>query len=277
LEKPQHNILRNKNLNDELVANGFVKLPILDAEEVEFFKSMYEKWHPESPENFYKSYFSDNVVYKREVEDAIIEKCKKKLEEYFYNYHAFGGMFVVKPKGDEGHITPHQDWSFVEESKNWSLNMWLPLKDVDSINGTIRFLRGSHLFMDTIRGFGTPKFYDHLLDEIEPQLEDINLKAGEAVFFYHSIVHCSHYNQQAEERVCLGLSMVEKAAPIYFHFLNENEQKPDKYKINNTSFYFDYTHARGSMPQGAEYVGKEEKPFPFLSKEEMLEKIAVLK
>ncbi|HLP51119.1 MAG TPA: phytanoyl-CoA dioxygenase family protein [Chitinophagales bacterium] len=249
---------------------------MLDEKEVLFFKTLYHKWHPTSPTEFYKSYFSDNLDYKKEVEDAIIKYCYPKIENYFVDFEAFGAMFVVKPQGDAGHIPPHQDWSFVDETKHWSLNMWLPIQDVSERNGSMRFLCGSQFFLETIRGAETPQLYDHLEQDIEMHLEDVPLKAGQAVFFYHGVVHCSHYNEKAQERICLGLSVLQKNAPVYFHYLKPGEERADKYCVN-TSFFIHHSRNYNQMPPDALYMGKDERPFKKLTRQELYENMAALK
>ena len=149
---PDFKILKNTVYNIELIKNGYLTLPVLNQTELSYFKQLYKKWHPNPPFEFYKSYFSDNIEYKTEVENAIISRCKDAISNHFIEdaYKLFGAMFVVKPPNDMGHIPPHQDWSFVDETQHWSLNMWLPLQDVNERNGTLRFIKGSHLFRNTI-------------------------------------------------------------------------------------------------------------------------------
>lgn len=272
IKRPNYRILKDESINNSLIHKGFVVLPMLTESEITIFNNLYKKWHPTDPKEFYKSYFSNNVEYKNEVEQTILKYCTPKLEEYFVEYLPFGAMFVVKPKGEKGHIPPHQDWSFVDETLHWSLNMWLPLQDVDENTGTIRFLEGSHFFMQTIRGAETPELYSHLKNEIELNLTDISLKAGEAVFFYHGIVHCSHYNENDNARVCLGLSLVQTNVPIYFHFLKQNEELPDKFEVN-TSFFINYAHNRDKMPDRGNYLGKNHLGFRKLTNHQLLEKI----
>ena len=150
--------------------------------------------------------------------------------------------------------------------------MWLPIQDVSERDGSMRFVNGSQFFLETIRGAQTPLLYDHLQNEIEQNLEDVPLKAGQAVFFYHGIIHCSHENQKPEERVCLGLSLVQKDVPIYFHYLKEGEVYADKFSVT-TSFYKDYAHNRANLPQSSVSLGKDERPFLKLTKEDFLERI----
>lgn len=255
---PDFKILKDSKKNAELVKNGFITLPAIEKDGLAYFKELYKKWHPEPPTAFYKSYFSNNQQYKVEVENAIIEHCKEGIANHFCEdaYSLFGAMFVVKPPNDLGQIPPHQDWSFVDETKHWSLNMWLPLQDVGERNGTLRFIKGSHLFRKTIRGANTPEWYDNLYPIIEENLIDVPVNAGEAIFFFHGSIHTSHYNYMAEERVCLGLSMVQKNVPIYFHLLKENEIYADKYLVN-TDFYMEYASSRGQIPKNVKHIGNE--------------------
>ena len=255
---PSYQIMKDPTLNQKLIVDGYVTLPVLSESEIEDFKLLYKKWHPTDPEAFYKSYFSSNREYKQEVENAIIEGFKKTLEDHFVDYKAFGGMFVVKPKGENGQIPPHQDWSFVDETTNWSLNAWCPLIDTTGENGNIQMLPGSHLFRDTVRGSGTPEHYRNLYDKIQADVVDVPLKAGECVFFYHGILHCSTFNNNDEARVVLGLSMVEKDAPLHYHFLKDGAEFADRYLISNTDFYMDYVDHRGEEPENMEFVGKDD-------------------
>ena len=272
---PDYVILKDKTQNDFLKKNGYIALPMLNEEQVSQFRELYKKWHPIPPDTFYKSYFNNNAEYKQEVEKTIIRHCTSKLEDYFEDYDPFGAMFVVKPAGNKGHIPPHQDWGFVDETKHWSLNMWLPIQDVGERNGTMRFLAGSHFFMETIRGSGTPDLYDHLINEIEPHLVDVPLKAGEAVFFYHGIVHCSHENKKEDERVCLGISLVQKNVPIYFNFLSSEKKELERY-LANKDFYMNYTPNRDKLPENIMKVESHAMNFTLLTPKELENKILAI-
>lgn len=272
IAKPGYQILNDPELNDKLVTDGYIVLPMLTEEEVQFFRDLYKKWHPTDPDEFYKSYFHPSPEYKAEVEHYIMKYFTPKLKEYFVNYVPFGAMFVVKPKGDRGHIPPHQDWSFVDETKHWSLNMWCPLIDAMAENGNLQMLPGSHFFMESVRGSGTPELYSHLFNQISPNLVDVPMRAGEAAFFYHGIVHCSTYNTREDARVSLGLSLVEKDAPIYYHYLKPDETHAEKFEVD-TEFYINYVSYRDKMPDNAVYLGKADLAFPTLTEEEMQERI----
>lgn len=273
ISSPPYQILKNPELNEQLIRDGYIVLPVLNDEQVSLFKALYKKWHPTTPDAFYKSFFNPNEAYRKEVDALIMTHFKPALDNFFVDYHAFGGMFVVKPRGPKGHIPPHQDFSFVDERIHWSLNSWVPIVDAMAENGNIQMLPGSHFFYRTERGMNHPDLYEGLHESLMPYLIDVPLKAGQGVFFYHGIVHCSTYNNREEERVTLGLSMVQRDAPVLFHYLKPGEKRADRYLVEDTAFYFDYTPDPSSPPSNLPYLGKSDFDFRKHSKQELLKKI----
>ena len=265
-------ILINDELDTFLKREGYVVLPMLNEEEVELLRRLYAKWHPSDPEEFYKSYFSPNEVYKQEVESLTMQLFATKLEKLFVNYIPFGGMLVAKPSGPKGDFPSHQDWSFVDERKHWSLNMWSPLEDVNTNNGCLQILRGSHVFMHTIRGSGTKDQYHSQLGIITEHLTDIHMKAGEAIFFYHGVLHASTPNRSGKVRVSVGLSLIEKNAPIYYHFNHKNTDKTEEF-LATVDFYINYVSQRDKMPETVVSNGFTDFTFPSLDNATLLQKI----
>lgn len=264
------NLFHNQAHDEEMLKKGYLVLPFLDEEDIQFFKSLYQKWHPENPKEFYKSYFDPRIEYKREVENAIIDIFEKKMQGVFRNYHAFGGMFVVKPPTEKGHIPPHQDWSFVDETKEWSINMWCPLIDVDQSSGSIRVLEGSHQFRETIRGVNTPDIYREHWGLVEDNMKSIPMKAGEAIFFFHGLLHGSDLNTKEEPRISLGLTLTPKEAELYLHYYEPESNKLERYNTE-PDFYINYASKRDQKPEkSAESVSFE---FQSINQKELLSKI----
>ncbi len=265
-------IMKDEQLDEQIQKEGYIVLPMLNRDELTMFRELYKKWHTSDPEEFYKSYFSDNKIYKSEVEALVLNIFASKIENYFTEYIAFGGMYVAKPEGEKGHFPPHQDWSFVDETKNWSLNMWCPLEDVNDSNGYLYVLPGSHRFNITIRGSGTPNTYDHLTAEILQTVKGIPMKAGECIFFYHGLVHGSTLNTLNRARVSVGLSLVQKNVPLLYHFYHEGLGKTEQFEIKDIDFYINYVSYRDSKPEIAESKGFIDFNYPRLTKGEFLEK-----
>lgn len=263
-----YRIIKDPELAEQMEKQGYIILPFLSSDEIEFFKNLYNKYHQEDPEHFYKSYFSSDLAYKLEVEKAIIDAFNRKLAPYFTNYFSFGGMFVAKPPLEKGHFTAHQDWSFVDEFQYPSYNMWCPLTDVNDANGNLNVLKGSHYFLRTIRGFNTPDVYDHLHDLIEPNMISLPMKAGEVVIFYHGLVHGSTKNLSNQARVSLGLSLVHKDATLKYHYYDESKGVLEEYR-SNTDFYINYVDMRDKKPTSIPFVNHVNFNFPRLSRAEL--------
>ncbi len=241
------NMFFDPEMDKRMVRDGFLVLSFLNREEIDTFRELYKKWHPEEPKAFYKSYFDPRMEYKLEVENKIKTIFAEKMNTIFRNYNAFGGLFVVKPPSQEGHLPPHQDWSFVDERKDWSINMWCPLEDVNDENGNIVVLKGSHQFNRTIRGVGTPDVYRDHWKLIETNMESIPMKAGEAIFFFHGLLHGSTLNTTPKSRVSLGLTLTPKNTEHFFHYMSED--KLERF-TTDPSFYIHYASKRGARPEG---------------------------
>lgn len=242
------NIFFNPELDKKMVRDGFIILPFLGPNEITNFENLYNKWHCEQPTAFFKSYFDPRMDYKQEVENKIIQVFQEKMKTVFRDYNAFGGLFVVKPPSQEGHLPPHQDWSFVDERKHWSINMWCPLEDVDSDNGNMIVLKGSHQFNRTIRGVGTPDVYRDHWKLIENNMQSVPLKAGEAIFFFHGLLHGSTLNTTPKSRVSIGLTLTPKYAPHYFHYMEKGTNILERFSTN-PDFYIEYASKRGARPE----------------------------
>lgn len=265
-------ILKNDDQNDYLCKNGFILLDCLRDDEIELLNTLYIKWHKsDKPIAFYKSYFSDNTAYKEEVEREIIKIIQPKINNYFMPSDLYGGMFVVKPHGENGHLPPHQDWSFVSEKINWSLNMWSPLADVNAQNGNMKMIPGSHNFMHTIRGFNTKDQYLHQKELLENLAIDIPMKKGELIFFFHGIIHGSTKNMNNEERVSIGLSVKEKSKPTFFHYYHESSESVSVY-LTDLSFYKTFRGGKIESGSLAKYLGKTGFTFSSISDDEIKKK-----
>jgi len=264
----KHRILKDPVLADRIEKDGYIILPFLNLDEIEHFKKLYKDYHEEDPEFFYKSYFSSDNEYKRKIEQEITNIFDKRLGHLFVNHRSFGGMFVIKPPMEKGHFTAHQDWSFTDEDLYPSYNMWSPLSDVDEVNGNINVLKGSHRFLKTIRGFNTPDMYDHLHEVIEPNMVNLPMKAGEVVIFYHGLVHGSTKNLNQNARVSLGLSVVQKEAPLKYHYFDSDRGKLEQY-ASDPEFYISYVDHRDEKPKTIKYLGDVDFKFERLTLEHL--------
>ncbi len=265
-------IFKDDKINNEINSDGFIKLPILNEKEIDILRQLFFKWHPYPITGYYRSFFSQNKTYKNEVKHIISEIVVPKIINHFHDCIFTDGMFVVKPQSHEQLIEIHQDYSFVDETKHWSLNMWLPLVDTDQSNGTLQFLKKSHRFPHTLRGYGTPNIYKEFIPIIEKNLQTIPCKAGEGLFFFHNLIHGSTINKQNEARISISLSIIQKYVPIYFFRKSPNESTVEMYEVY-PNFFMDFFEDTNFFPPDAKFLKKLDFKFEKLSEMEFLEKI----
>lgn len=254
--------------------NGYFIRSFLLDEDIERLRALYHKWHKEPQKEFFKSYFSPDKEYKAEVEATMVDIFSKRLAGLFHNFDIFGGLFVIKPPGEEGHFPPHQDWSFVDESKDFSIHIWCPLEDAKVENGCMSVLKGSHNYFHTIRGANTPDTYRPHVPLVWANMTELPMKAGEALVFHHGILHGSAPNVTDVERVAVGLTLVPKDADMLFHYIDQKdpEGKIERFKATK-DFYINYVDHREKRPDSIPSLGMIEFDFTPPTDAQMREKI----
>jgi hypothetical protein len=165
-------------------------------------------------------------------------------EHYFKDYRRLNNVFIVKKNGRHTTFKVHQDWNVVDENKYESVNVWVPLHDVDAQSGALWVLKGSHLIDRKVRGAGYlfPD-YGQFYPELEKQAISVKLKAGEAVIFYHSIIHGSPPNLSQTYRKAACFSVIPNDAPLCIYF-QQKAGEPLKCYEPADDFMYQYEHLR---------------------------------
>lgn len=216
--------------------NGFVKLPLLGAEEVRQLKELFTAYSGGQVKNTdYGMYISleeeDTALKERLIRQitAIVRPC---VDEHFLDCKQHLGSFLVKAPGAGSYTYPHQDWTFVLSPPYCSVTIWIALTDTDESNGVLGFVPGSHLFFDGLVGSPSPEFQTCTQGH-EPvfyeYLRFVPLKAGEAVAFDNRTIHGATPNTSGEQRIAVAIGMTPAEAPLYHHYLLPGPA-PDGYR-----------------------------------------------
>ncbi|HXH19831.1 MAG TPA: phytanoyl-CoA dioxygenase family protein, partial [Chitinophagales bacterium] len=179
--------------------------------------------------------FSDNIDFKKSITDFAERIYASKVESLFQDFKKLGSSFLCKSPGAESKMPVHQDWTVVDESKYYSVTIWVPLVDTDESNGAIRVLRGSHKFTSTLRSPNMPGEYENVRDEIWNAMETLPLRAGEAFIFNHALIHASSPNTTSRERLAITYGLVPKEAQLFLYLKNESG-RVEKYKMPDDMF-----------------------------------------
>lgn len=250
--------------NQQLHQQGYTIVPFLNKEEVSELREIFFRYHPQLPEGMYASSHAPDFNLRKEMNNVITKNCSRAIRATFINATALGATFMVKSKGANGSLKPHQDWSIVEESKFNSYNIWLPLVDVNETNGTLLVLPQSHLLLKSIRGLNIPSSYENVIDEVWKILVPLNVKAGHAVVYDHRLLHASGLNQTDQTRLTIVYGLVNKDAEMRYYFGNNG--KIEVYECS-PDFYFNNEINNG--PAGLKQLAVLENNNPILSNKDL--------
>jgi ubiquinone/menaquinone biosynthesis C-methylase UbiE len=128
-------------------------------------------------------------------------------------------------------VPPHQDWTFVDETRFRSFNVWTPLTDVDLDNGALGVIHGSHRFFgNQLRVSPSPQCRsltsDHLVT-LFPFLDVKPLHAGQAIVFDNATIHGSPPNITDVARIATGLVVTHAEAELCHHYQLPNTDPPE--------------------------------------------------
>ncbi len=266
--------------------NGYIKLPALDADDIESLKTLYTTlgFKDEKGYGFHVGMDNKDKKVVSEMMHEIKRIALPKVQNYLEEVQLFTTSFVVKDPNPQGVVPPHQDWSFVEDEENYcSVTCWIPLQDVNIENGCMGVIKGSNHFFDAFRPSPSPQvggaIKEHMFT-IFPFLQLVEMKAGEALIFNNKTIHASPPNTTDETRLAVGLGFTQKEAKICHYYLKPGStDKVLKYNID-ADFFFKYDnallskmHDEGKLIE--DYGEAEEKHYAFekLTAEQLTQRI----
>lgn len=224
----ENRLLKNIDLNAQIMEQGYVTIPFLNESELQCLRQEYHSNHPNGPEwyregeGIHMTTWVKDFDYKLRISEALKSIFKGPVQKSFNEVRCLNQVFIVKQPGAHTSFKVHQDWSIVDESKFLSVNVWIPLHDVDKTTGALWVIPGSHKTKRKIRGAGYlfPNYSDHF-KALENMALNVPLKAGEAVVFFHSIIHGSPPNLGMKDRVVACFGAIPKEVPLQIYFQSD--------------------------------------------------------
>ncbi|MCC7454239.1 MAG: phytanoyl-CoA dioxygenase family protein [Crocinitomix sp.] len=207
-------ILIDTRANKELAENGYTIFPMLSPADIENLTNYYSEFQQEDPKHFYASTHSPDFAFRKKTSDFIKEIVEPHVKNILFNYKLLGGSYVVKPANGKGILQAHQDWNLVDEEKNRSYNLWIPLVDVNIENGAVFVLSGSHTKNKSYRGPGIPSPFKNIEQKLWKYLTPLPMKAGEALLYDHALLHGSPSNQTANARLGVVIGIVKEGVDL---------------------------------------------------------------
>lgn len=222
---------------------GYLKIPLFSQKEVNELKEIIDKITSNLSlpiEKYHVTILSDDKLYKQKIQELLKPIISKKIIEILPDFTVITTNLIIKSPLS-GEVPLHQNWTFVNEQKQRSYTIWIPLTDTNELNGTLEFIDGSHnIFCDVKRGHNTPYFFMNDVEKLKKFLKSVSVKFGEALILDDSILHFSKQNKSNKERVAIQATLVPKEAILYHYHYKRTFLKDKLYELIVTpDFYKD--------------------------------------
>ncbi len=247
--------------------DGFVVLDLIGPAEVAELLAFYGSLQnaPAPQGGFQVSLDNQSSEFVQKVAEKLIATAAPRVDMHFENHQIFTASFVTKGQNPQGFVPPHQDWTFVDESRFWSATVWCPLVDVNADYGGLAVLKGSHRLYDHVRPSPSPQYKPPFADQlfsIFPYMKVLELRAGQAVVFNNQTLHGSPPNTRQQTRIAFGIGVTHRDAQLrHYYLLPGKVDVMEGYEVS-TQFFYSYNNARlaamyetGERPIGLSSIG----------------------
>lgn len=163
-------------------------------------------------DGFHYSLQVDAPDRKALIHSRLASLFSERLGQVLDEYEPLACVFVSKGTGQTSGVTPHQDWSFVDERHHVSLNTWIPLCDTSAENGALALVKRSNRLPFAIRGTYIPVAAGFTRSELRPYLTTFPMRAGDALIYDHRMVHTSDPNRSGARRTAVTLNIRPREA-----------------------------------------------------------------
>jgi ectoine hydroxylase-related dioxygenase (phytanoyl-CoA dioxygenase family) len=228
-------VFKNNELQKRFDRDGYVVISLLGKEETCQLSALYREVQPVSFKGFSSTIYNQDIGLKKSTSERIASIVGDKISRHFESYRLLGFSFLCKTPGEDSIMPIHQDWTIVDESKFDSITIWVPLVDVDDINGAMKVLPGSHKFSDALRSPTLNGVFQNIYPQIEEKMEWLKIKAGEAVVFSQALLHASPPNMSENDRIIATFGLVHQLAKLSFYHKTK-DGLVEQYSIDDDFF-----------------------------------------
>jgi ectoine hydroxylase-related dioxygenase (phytanoyl-CoA dioxygenase family) len=231
-------VFRDPVLQEAFSRKGFVVVDLIDEGRLEQLRALPDAIYPGEHSGMHASNMCNEHEYRHEVYERVRPVLEPVVLEHLVDYESCMAIMLLKFAGTDSEFISHQDWNLVDESRFRSLNVWCPMVDTDTTNGAMSFLPGSHRVLGATRcDPWYPEWYQSPGWQVRyTEMETVDVRAGQAVFFDHAMVHASGPNLSGSVRPAVALVVKPTAADL-LHWYRPN---PDSEQLEVLSVDSDF-------------------------------------
>ncbi|MBS1618319.1 MAG: phytanoyl-CoA dioxygenase family protein [Bacteroidetes bacterium] len=231
-------ILRDPILDRRLLDEGYVVVPFLYGAEVAELVETYYKTHPRDLQGMAATAHLPDLDMRLQMNEAVKRVFDRAIQEHFIHANPLGGSFIAKGKGQQGTLSPHQDWNIVDEREYRSFNIWVPLVDLHADNGPICIQPYSHQWLSTYRSANIGSAYQQVDVPLWETMQRLYMKAGEALIYDHRLIHASGENKTDEIRLAAVYGVIPEEADMYYYH-GKDDHTVEIYSSNKEFFLYE--------------------------------------
>ena len=231
---------------------------LLDADELRRLAAAHERHHPAPSTTWDSDFFDPSPEVKADVAKVIAETVQQGIDRHLVDHRPILSNFVVNWPGPDGGLPIHHHTSVVDDRRFRSVVAWCAVNDADEANGTLHVVERSHLVPRGPWGEGRPHWFESRRDlMVEQHLTAVEVRAGQALLFDNSLLHCSFPNAGEQPRRSAVAIVVPNAAPLrYYRWLpsgqTEAYELDPQFFIGNASPWGEWAD-----PSGLPFLGTE--------------------
>lgn len=246
----------NENYRRNIKQDGYCALDLKMEDAIPLLEQLYnENFMDSSRGGEIHVSLIDEFKKVMEIHQGISNICDPYLASTFSKYEIYAAHFITKPAFSPNQLQFHQDWNNVDELKNHSIQLWIPLKASNMKNGGMAFIPHSHTFFNNLRSgsFDIPRIG---IDRLKNHMKSLSLNQGQAVAFYPSTFHASFENSSEEPRIAVLINLIPTGSQsLYYHKVSD---KVEIYEMNTKALYSNLIALQnGERPKGVKMLNQK--------------------
>lgn len=219
--------------------NGYAVVDFLTQEDVMQLRSIYHKYkefHLNCQKILHTTVDTEDSKMIETIDREIKKIIKPHLKSIVHEHDVLISSFIIKNKFEEStHF--HQDPTRVDEGEACSVNIWIPLQDVDTSNGNLVVIPGTHRLCKSLRAVPScPTYYQSFVSNLYKHQKEVPLKSGEAIFFDHSLIHASTSNNTPNDRIAVVICIKSKIHTPWLYFYMNEDNIIEEYELSAKVF-----------------------------------------
>jgi hypothetical protein len=246
-------MFKNPSVEQHLSQNGFAVIDANLLNEIDDLQKCIAEHFQFTGADFYYSLLANTFEQNVVLQNSIKRILNSFYETQFTACRTITESFLVKSANTSDELLLHQDWNYTHEKNFSAYNIWIPLTDVTEENGTLFFLKGSHLWFNNLRSATLPTARISMNNFSAEQIETVIVKKGQALLFHPAAFHGSYPNHSSQNRIVVTATLLSKEAPFLYYQQSELLDEVKVFQLNDDTFLKDLkTIAVGGNPEAPE-------------------------